>query len=267
MWIDINAYTGNWPFKKLKDSTPEGLLNRMDRFNVRQAVVANLNCLFYKNTQSGNAELFEELQSHRKYKDRMIPFAVINPVYPGWKRDLEKCIAMGAKGIRIYPQYHDYMPGDEPCIELVKMAGEAGLPVGLTVRMVDSRQRSWLDIDHVAGTATGEWSLKHFMPLLRAVDKTRFLILNVANGFGVDIADLPLLGKENVLFDTSGRSIHHMPALLKQFGPEKFAFGTHSPVLDYLTGMLRIESLTEKEADEEVKNKLRFQNAQRFLSL
>jgi len=267
MWVDINAYVGNWPYKKLKDSNLEGLLGRMDRFGVYQSVVANLNCLFYKNTHTGNEELFEELQHHKKNNNRIIPFAVINPLYPGWKRDFEKCIDLGAKGFRIYPQYHDYLPDDKACLELVNMAAEAGLPVGLTIRMVDSRQRSWLDIDHVAGTSKGEWSLRNFIPLLKAAPNTRYLILNIANGLGVNAEDVALLKNDNVLFDTSGRSLHHMPDILKQFGPEKFAFGTHSPILDYLTGMLRIESMADSEADSTVKNKLRYQNAQQFLAL
>lgn len=267
MWVDINAYVGNWPYKKLKDSTLEGLLGRMDRFGVNQSVVANLNCLFYKNTQAGNEELFEDIKACVKYTNRIIPFAVINPLYPGWKRDFEKCIALGAKGIRIYPQYHDYQPDDKACLELVNLAGEAKLPVGLTIRMVDSRQRSWLDLDHVAGTDRGEWSLRHFMPLLKAAPNTRYLILNIANGLGVNSEEAPLLKKDNVLFDTSGRSLHHMPEILKQYGPEKFAFGTHSPILDYLTSMLRIDSMSDAEASSEIKNKMRYQNAQQFLDL
>lgn len=267
MWVDINAYIGNWPYKKLKNNNLQGLLERMNQFGVNQSVVANLNSLFYKNTQAGNEELFEEIKTSKKYKNRIIPFSIINPVYPGWKQDFVKSVDMGAKGIRIYPQYHDYSPDDKVCVELVQMAGEAGIPVGLTVRMVDSRQRSWLDIDHVAGTEKGEWSLRNFMPLLKAATKTRFLFLNISSGLAVNPEDVRLLRNDNVLFDTSGRSLHHMPSLLKEFGSEKFAFGSHSPILDYLTGMLRIESMTDQEANETVKNKLRYQNARRFIDI
>jgi hypothetical protein len=54
---------------------------------------------------------------------------------------------------------------------------------------------------------------------------------------------------------------------LKQFGEDKFAFGTHSPILDYLTGLLRIESLLPIEADENTKELLRSGNAKRMLGL
>jgi uncharacterized protein len=45
------------------------------------------------------------------------------------------------------------------------------------------------------------------------------------------------------------------------------AFGTHSPILDYLTGLLRIESLREDEADQKTKELLRSGNAKRFLRI
>lgn len=265
MWIDINAYTGHWPYKQLHKSTLKGLIARMDRFGVDKAVVAGLSGIHYKNTQPANEELAAEIGPLKSYRDRLIPFAVINPSYPGWQADLKKCIAAGFRGVRLYPQYHDYLPGDEESIALVRRCRDEGLVVALTIRMVDSRQRSWLDIPHVAGTPTGEWTIRNFMPLIKAVPDARYFILNIANGFAADPADMDLLKGKNILFDTSGRSLQHMPDLLKQYGPEKFAFGSHSPVLDYVTGMLRIESLRPEEADNTAKELMRSGNALKFL--
>ncbi len=265
MWIDINAYTGNWPYKQLRNSNLAGLISRMDRFGIDKAVVANLSGVHYKNTQAANEALYQELKSNAGYKNRIIPFAVINPAYPGWQQDLEKCVAYGFRGVRIYPQYHDYLPGDAECIALVKKCRDLGLVVGLTIRMVDSRQRSWLDIDHVAYTRIGEWTLRNFMPLIRAVPDVPYFVLNIANGLAVDQADAPLLKKANILFDTSGRSFGFMPDILRQYPAEKFAFGSHSPILDYVTGMLRIESLRPDETGEREKELMRSGNALRFL--
>jgi predicted TIM-barrel fold metal-dependent hydrolase len=265
MWIDINAYTGHWPYKQLYKSTLPGLIDRMNRFGIDQAVVANLDGIHFKNTQPAHDALLTEIQAEKHYRNRLIPFGVINPSYPGWESDLETCVKRGVKGVRIYPQYHDYLPGDSASIDLVKRCRQLGIVVGLTIRMVDSRQRSWLDIPHVAGTANSEWTLKNFMPLIRAVPDANYFVLNVSTGFGVEAADLSLLKQPNIVFDTSGRSIHFMPDFLRLFGVEKFAFGSHSPILDYVTGMLRIESLRDSEASEKEKELLRSGNALRFL--
>ncbi|HEY8657845.1 MAG TPA: amidohydrolase, partial [Hanamia sp.] len=56
-------------------------------------------------------------------------------------------------------------------------------------------------------------------------------------------------------------------SLLRTYGKEKFAFGTHSPILDYLTGQLRVEALRESEADAATKELLRSGNAKRMLKL
>ena len=67
-----------------------------------------------------------------------------------------------------------------------------------------------------------------------------------------------LIKECNMLMDSSGRAISDMTVFLDRFGPEKFAFGSHFPLLDYLTGLLRIESLGIEEADEDIKQMLRW---------
>lgn len=268
MLIDINAYVGNWPFQQLKYNTCEALYARMNKFGVDLSVISNLNGIFYKNTQSSNEELFEQIQSNRKFKDRFIPYAVINPIYAGWQDDLETCIkTYGFKGVRLYPSYHDYEILDPACIELVKRVRDYGLPVVFNFRMEDTRQRSWMDTAYVKNNVIREWNLKNILPIVNAVPDAKYIILNFANAVKLDAEELSLIKKTNLLFDTSGRAITNMADFLKQFGEDKFAFGTHSPILDYLTGLLRIESLLPNEADENTKELLRSGNAIRMLGL
>jgi predicted TIM-barrel fold metal-dependent hydrolase len=147
MLIDINSYNGHWPFKQLKYTSCASRIERMNRFGVDLSVISNLNGIFYKNTQSANDELYNEIRSDREFGRRLVPFAVINPIYAGWQDDLETCVTrMGMKGIRVYPQYHDYEITDPSLIKLVKLTRDRGLPVAIDIRMVDSRQRSWMDI-------------------------------------------------------------------------------------------------------------------------
>jgi len=261
MLLDINASVGHWPFQHYNYNTCATLLERMDRYGVNISAIGNLNGIFYKNTQSANEELHAELSADKRFADRFIPFAVINPIYAGWRDDLDTCIArFGMKGVRIYPLYHDYDLTDPSCIELVKRARDNSLVVALTLRMVDSRPRSWMDIQT-------EWSLKDVMPLIKAVPDARYMILNVANSTALDEDDQQVFKNATLVMDTSGRAISNPGELLKKFGNEKLAFGTHSPILDYLTGQLRIESLRESEADEKTKELVRSGNAMGILGL
>jgi uncharacterized protein len=67
MLLDINAYVGHWPFKQLQYNTCAKLLDKMNKFAVNVSVISNLNGVFYKNTQSANEELYEELGSEKRF--------------------------------------------------------------------------------------------------------------------------------------------------------------------------------------------------------
>lgn len=261
MLLDINAYVGHWPFKQLKYNTCASLVERMDKYGVDISVVSNLNGVFYKNTQSANEELYQEIRGEKRFNDRLIPFAIINPIYAGWRDDFKiSTEKMGMRGIRLYPLYHDYELSDPACIELVKMARDRNLPVAFSLRIVDSRQRSWMDLEK-------EWELKDILPIIREVPDARYWILNVANSTKLSDEETIILKNTDLLFDTSGRSMNDLPELLETYGKNKFAFGTHSPILDYLTGLLRIEALREKEITEEGRDLIRSGNASRMLGL
>jgi len=261
MLIDSNAYIGHWPFRKFEYNTLEALSGRMKEFGTDVSVVSSLNGVFYKNTQNANEELISAIQSKRAYRDRFIPFAVINPIYGGWKDDFKVCSStMGMKGIRLYPKYHDYDISNPACIELVKMSRDKGLPVVFDLRMVDRRTSSWMDIDK-------EWSLKDVAPIVRAVPDAKYLIVNVANSTALSAEDTALFKKTALLMDSSGRNMVDWTDLFKRFGTDHFCFGTQSPILDYFTGLLRIESLRENEADESTKELLRSGNIKRMLGM
>lgn len=260
MLIDTNAYIGHWPFRKMNYNSCEKLLIRMDKHGVSQSIVSSLNGIFYKNVQSANEELFADIRSNKSFHDRFIPFGVINPVYNGWEDDFDVCInKMGMRGIRIHPKYHRYALDHSSCIALVKKARDKNIPISLDLRMVDSRPSSWLDIEK-------EWSLKEVMTIIRAVPDAKYLIVNVANSAFLDAEDLALIREADVLMDTSGRAMNALPALMDIFGEDKFCFGTHTPLFDDITGLLRIVTLREEEANEVVMRGLRYYNIERLLS-
>jgi len=268
MLIDCNAYVGHWPFLQLQYNNCAGLLEKMNNYGVDMSVISNINSIFYSNVQSGNEELYNEIKSQKKFKDRFIPFAVINPIYAGWKNDFNTCIHQwGMKGIKLYPKYHDYSITDPQCIELVKMARDAGVPVCFTIRMVDSRSRSWMDIDYVGGTKKPEWNFRNILPVIEKVPDAKFMVLNYANAVSLSDKEKNRIKQTDLLVDSSGRAMTHMKEFIDVFSTDKIALGSHAPVLDYLTGMLRIESLRDEEATDVQKEKMRSGNIRRMLGI
>lgn len=260
MRVDIHAYIGHWPFRQLRGNTCGGLLTNMRRYGIDRAVISNISGIFYKNTQPANEELAEAVEPYAKY---FVPFAVVNPTYAGWEHDLETCRKQfGFKGVRLYPQYHDYTLADPRCTAAVRMATKLGMVVAFSVRIVDDRQRSWLD--------TGQpLSIDDIAAAVDRVPEGRYVILNAM----LPAADRPsahTLKRANVLFDTvyaTGTRItmasYDLAEAVAAYGAQKFAFGTALPFREPVTALLRIE--VSKELDAAAKDLIWSGNALRFL--
>lgn len=269
MLFDINAYIGHWPFRQLRGNTLEAMVERMDNFGVDKALVANINGIFYKDTHTSNKELYTSIQSNKAFENRFILFATMNPILPWWKHSLEVGHGeWGMKGIRLFPIYHEYELTDARCITLVKAARDLGMPISIPLRMIDLRQRSWLD-------AGSELDLNHIASLVKKVPDAKYIILDTRQGLGRDTTDesLKILQEADIIFDTvrgsgvpitgySGVSLHY---LLENFGPEKIAFGTGTPFVDYCSPFIRVEVF--EEADEKTKALIWSGNARRTLGI
>lgn len=168
MIVDCNAYLGHWAFRRLRHNTADGLLGLMDQVGIDRACVSSASAIMYRHCHAGNEELAAEIEPHR---DRLVPFAVINPAYAAWERDLDWCCdVLGAKGLRLYPAYHLYGLGDACCRELIAAATQRRMIVSIPVRPEDHRQRHWLvDVDDVP--------LADLARLVAAHPRARFIIL------------------------------------------------------------------------------------------
>ncbi len=256
--IDINAYLGHFAFRQLRHSTADGLLRLMDRKRIDKAVVSSAAAITYRNAQAGNEELAAEVEGHR---DRLIPFAVLNPAYAGWKHDLRVCREeFGMRGLRLYPHWHAYKVDDAACLELVRAAAAQKMPVSVPFRVEDRRQQSWLvDVPDV--------TQQEAMALLSAVPEAQFVFGN-AGGFTGSA-----LGKKNnglpanysieisLLSSLAGNEIGQ---LIENLGDGRVLFGTGMP-FHYPDGAL--VSLEVLDAAAAVKERIAEGNARRLLGL
>jgi len=142
MIIDVNAYLGPFAFRRLRHNTAASLLALMDAKKIDRAVVSSAAAITYRNAQAGNEEVAQEVKTHR---DRLIPFAVINPFYAGWQDDLKICHEeFGMTGLRLYPKWHNYSLSSPSCRELIQAATEQSMVISIPMRVEDNRERSWM---------------------------------------------------------------------------------------------------------------------------
>src|SRR4051794_19252925 len=108
MW-DSSAFIGEWPFRRLADTTPVSLERRMRREGIERAYVSPLTGLFDTDPQPANAAWGASLHNYPFF--RFVP--VLNPTLPGWERSLRACREnWSAAGVRLHPNYHGYSPAD-----------------------------------------------------------------------------------------------------------------------------------------------------------
>ena len=260
MSIDVHTYVGHFAFRHLRHNTPEGLAAYMNQFGVERAVVANLSGVFYRNTQPANEELASLI---RPFPGKFVPFAVINPSYPGWKGDLEACGELGMKGLRLYPQYHDYKLTDPRLAQLLEAAHALHMPVAFTRWLEDTRQLSWMD-------PSQELKLDDLLPLVADHPGT-FLFLSASMGPLKD-EQLRVVSAAQLYFDTVFASAtvrvwsgYDLATLAKQLGPERFLFGSGYPMRDPVSAPIRLQLQTE--LDPQVRQAIRSGNARRLLNL
>jgi len=256
MLIDMNAYLGHFAFRQLRHNTAPGLLKLMDSKGIDKAVVSSASAITYRNTQAGNDEVHAEVAPHR---DRLIPFAVINPSYAGWQDDLRICHEdFGMSGLRLYPKWHNYGLSDRCCLDLVGAATERGMVLSIPIRAEDSRQRHWLaDVPDVP--------LDEIATLVTACPQARFVLVN-----GIGFVRSPLGQKDsglpaNYFIEISRLSAtlgNEIGQLIANLGADRVVFGTGMPFKYPDPALVKLGVL---DASEEDKEKIRCQNATKLL--
>ena len=256
MIIDTNAYLGPFAFRQLRQNTAEGLLRLMDEKGIDKAMVSSAAAITYRNAQPGSEEVAQATAPHR---DRLIPFAVVNPFYAGWKDDLKICHEeLGMKGLRLYPKWHNYSLADGCCLELIHQAAERGMLVSIPIRVEDYRQRSWLvDVPDVP--------LPEIVALVKACPEARFLLVNGAGYTGSSLgkkeSDLPA----NYWIEISRLSAllaDEIGTLVSRLGADRLVFGSGMPFKYPDPALLKLEVL---DASAQVREAIQGGNAARLL--
>ena len=221
--VDHNALIGAFPFRRLPDPTPDRLLLDMDRVGINVAWTGHVPSAWYRDAARGNDELFVLLAPHRS---RLQPVPVVNPAFPGWEREIERAKSEQCPAVRTYPGHYSFPASGPHMADLAAACAEASLPLTLTVRFEDARQKSRLD---VAPDLIG--------PDIRATIRSHRnlqLIVTAADRAIVEEVHWGSTPEESarIRWDTSwiwGAPEDHLAHLHKTVGRERFVFGTHFP--------------------------------------
>jgi len=221
--VDHNALVGPYPFRRLPDPSPERLVAELQRLGIARAWVGHVPSIFYRDVAAGNDELLRCLEPHRA---RLLPVPAVNPAYPGWERELERARAEECPAVRTYPTHYGFAAAGPEMRSLARWCADLDLPLVLTVRLEDGRQRHRLD---VAADLIGA----DVRSAVRAHESVRLLVTNADRGlveevhFGATPDEA-----ERVTWDIAwlwGPPEDQLAALHRSVGRDRFVLGTHFP--------------------------------------
>ncbi len=141
--VDVSAWIGSYPFRDVPHPDPEVLVRVLERERVARAWVGWLPSAWQRDPSAGNARLLSALAP---WRDVLDPAPAVRPDWPGWMTELAKQADAGAAAIRVYPAQWGLGPGHPALSELAHACHSAGLPLHITVRVEDVRQRHPHDV-------------------------------------------------------------------------------------------------------------------------
>ncbi|MBD3181277.1 amidohydrolase family protein [Candidatus Poribacteria bacterium] len=237
--IDINTYTGSWPYRPLKYSRLTDLQQMLNSHGIQKALVSPIEGMFYDDPQLANEELYKAI----KKSHQLLPVAVIDPSMTNWSQSMEKCfIEMKFIALKLHPNYHGYSLSHDSVYQMLELAGQTNKPVIIQMRIQDIRAQSDL-------ARAEDVSIQQVIGVVRDHPNTGFILGGIkwveAAVSSQDIKEL-----ENLWLDIS--NLEYMGGLrrmIQLYGPQKLVFGTHAPFFVVRSAILKLQAagLSEEE--------------------
>jgi len=223
MRIDCNAFLGAYPWRKVPGTSPDALLQALDRTKIDVAWITHLPSLFWRDPTEGNAWLYETARKEKRFT----PVPTVHPGLSNWEQVLSGAANAGAPAVRCDPLYFGLDPAGGEMRALVAACSAARLPLMLGVRLEDGRQRH--PNDHV-----GELPAAAVRTLIRSDADLRLLVTHADRGFieEVHFGSTPDEARR-IWWDICwiwGPPEDHFATLLGTVGVERFVFGTGQPL-------------------------------------
>ena len=223
MRLDVNAFLGAYPYRRVPGTSPEAVLSAMDRVGIAEAWVSHLPGLFWRDPVEGNAWLLETAARHARFH----PVPAVHPELAGWESVLDSARGASAPAVRCDPTFYGIAPAGPAMRALARACGEAGLPLLLSVRLEDGRQRHPND-------GAGELPAAAVRTLIRSGPSLRLVITHADRAFveEVHFGSTPAEASR-IWWDICwlwGPPEDHLETLLRTVGPRRFLFGTGQPL-------------------------------------
>lgn len=241
--VDPSVFIGPYPFRDVPHPDPEILVKVLEREGIARAWVGHLPAAWEADPAKSNATLFRAIEP---YRSRLSAAPAIRPDLPDWERTLADAALGGAAAIRAYPAHWGMKSDDAALRDLAIAAGERKLPLILTVRFEDLRQRDARD-------TAGDLVPQVVRTLARADAGVRLIVSAAGRDFIEEVHwGLTPDEQRRVLWDIGwiwGPPEDHLAKLFRSIGSDRFVFGSQWPLRLVQSPFANLELLPADLAD------------------
>ncbi len=236
MRVDVNSFLGAYPYRRVPGTSPEALLAAMDRVAIDEAWVTHLPGIFWKDPTEGNPWLYDVTARHQ----RLRPIPAVHPELAHWEASLESAAKARVPAVRCDPTFYGIAPGGATMQSLARACGEARIPLLLSVRLEDVRQRHPNDRAEDLPAAA-------VRALVRSAPGLRLIVTHAERSFIEEVHFGLTPGEaERVWWDICwiwGPPEDHLQVLLQTIGARRFLFGTGQPLRIPENGSAKLDLL------------------------
>ena len=213
------------------DGTVQGLLDKMDLWQVDRSVVCNIATNVKQQTSVNDFAM----QTKLAHGDRLIPLGSVHPDADNMEPEIERIHAAGIPGIKLHPDYMLRTIDDPAYSPILDAAAQLGMFVII---------HAGFDVyspDKIYATADG------ILTVLKRHPKLKLVCAHYGNNCLWDTAEAKLAGK-NLWIDTSmgcreGMFPSQAKRILEKHDSDRILFGSDCPWCDVRENAAYIEAL------------------------
>jgi hypothetical protein len=234
--LDISTFIGRYPWHDLPPWDAAMLREELASCGIERAWVSDLSAIFGRADERAAMALAESLAPH----DGLRPVPSVDPGRAGWERVLDRALNAGAPAVRSDPTVKASHPVGREMQDLVAACTERALPLMMSVRFEDVRQR----VPEDEAPDLPPWAVRQ---LIRSHPGLRLIITQADRDFveQVHFGSTPTEAAR-LLWDITwiwGPPEDHLALLCETVGSERFALGTASPLRLTENGLAKLDLL------------------------
>ena len=159
--------------------------------------------------------------------DMLVPFGAMHPDLEDKGAEVRRLRENGVKGIKLHPMMNSFFPDDPRMFPVYEEMG-----ADLTLEIHSGR------LPHTGPGETVYSAPERVMNVVRQFPRLKVIALHLGGFYMLDEAERELIGRENVLIDTTWPptlrevAAQTLAAIIDKHGPDKVCFGTDYPLAD-----------------------------------